>query len=66
MDPAQWDILRVIAVTCVSAFILYLFKRQIKKVISDLVIGSDTAEYQDLSVTELRDRIESRMDEVLK
>ncbi len=66
MDSAQWDIIRVVAVTAASMVILWIFKRQIRKVVSDLVIGSDTAEYQDLEITEIRDRIESRMDEVLK
>ena len=66
MDSTQIDLLRIVVVTCVSALILWLFKRQIRKVVTDLVVGSDSAEYQDLSVSEIKDRIESRMDEVLK
>ena len=62
----DWDILRVVLVTCASAIVLFIFKRQIKKVVTDLVVGSDTNEYQDLSVTDIRDRIEDRLDKVLK
>lgn len=62
----EWDLLRIVAVTCASAITLFIFKRQIKKVVTDLVVGSDTKEYQDLSVTEVRDRIEERLDRVLK
>lgn len=66
MDSATYDILRVVLVTAISMILLWVFKRQIRKVVTDLVVGSDTAEYQDTSISDLRDRIESRMDEVLK
>ena len=66
MDSTVYDLLRVIIVTAVSMLLLWIFKRQIRKVVTDLVVGSDTAEYQDVTVTDLRDRIESRMDEVLR
>lgn len=66
MDSTAYDIFRVIIVTAVSMLLLWIFKRQIRKVVTDLVVGSDTAEYQDVTVTDLRDRIESRMDEVLR
>lgn len=66
MDASDLSLYRVLIVTIVSMVTLLLFKRGIKKIISDLVIGSDTSEYQELSISEMRDRIESRMDEVLK
>lgn len=66
MNTLDFDFYRIIVVTIISMVTLFLFKRQIKKVITDLVIGSDTSEYQDISVPEVRDRIESRMDEVLR
>ena len=66
MDTSDLNFYRIIIVTVISAVTLFLFKRKIKKVITDLVIGSDTSEYQDITVSEMRDRIESRMDEVLK
>ncbi len=66
MDIATVDLIRVVVVTCVSMIILWVFKRQIRKVVTDLVTGSDTAEYQDLEISDLRDRIEERMDEVLR
>ena len=66
MDASDLGLYRVLIVTIVSMVTLLLFKRRIKKIISDLVIGSDTSEYQELSISEMRDRIESRMDEVLK
>lgn len=63
---AEWDVLRILIVTCASLVALYIFKRQIKKVVTDLVVGSDTQEYQDQSITDIRDRIEERLDKVLK
>ena len=66
MDASDLGLYRVLIVTIISMVTLLLFKRRIKKIISDLVIGSDTSEYQELSISEMRDRIESRMDEVLK
>ena len=66
MDTPNLNFYRIIIVTAISAVTLFLFKRKIKKVITDLIIGSDTSEYQDITVPEMRDRIESRMDEVLK
>ena len=66
MDTSDLNFYRIIIVTVISAVTLFLFKRRIKKIITDLVIGSDTSEYQDVSVPEMRDRIEQRMDEVLK
>lgn len=66
MDTSDLNFYRIIIVTIISMVTLFLFKRRIKKIITDLVIGSDTSEYQDVSVPEMRDRIESRMDEVLR
>ena len=66
MDTSDINLYRIIIVTIISMVTLFLFKRKIKKIITDLVIGSDTSEYQDVTVPEMRDRIESRMDEVLK
>ena len=66
MDTSDLNFYRIIIATVISAVTLFLFKRRIKKVITDLVIGSDTSEYQDVSVPEMRDRIEQRMDEVLR
>lgn len=66
MDTSDLNFYRIVIVTIASMVTLFLFKRRIKKIITDLVIGSDTSEYQDVTVPEMRDRIESRMDEVLK
>ena len=66
MDTSDINLYRIIIVTVISMVTLFLFKRRIKKVITDLVIGNDTSEYQDVTVPEMRDRIESRMDEVLR
>ncbi len=66
MDTSELNLYRIIIVTIISMVTLFLFKRKIKKVVTDLVIGSDTSEYQDVSVPEMRDRIEQRMDEVLR
>ena len=66
MDTSDLNFYRIIIVTIISMVTLFLFKRRIKKIITDLVIGSDTSEYQDVTVPEMRDRIEGRMDEVLR
>lgn len=66
MDLSDLDTLRIIVIPIISMVALFLFKRRIMKVVTDLVIGSDTSDYQEVSVPELRDRIEGRMDEVLK
>lgn len=66
MDTSDLNFYRIIIVTLISMVTLFLFKRRIKKIITDLVIGSDTSEYQDVTVSEMRDRIEQRMDEVLR
>lgn len=66
MDTSDLNFYRIIIVTLISMVTLFLFKRRIKKIITDLVIGSDTSEYQDVIVPEMRDRIEQRMDEVLR
>ena len=66
MDTSELNLYRIIIVTIISMVTLFLFKRKIKKVVTDLVIGSDTSEYQDVSVPEMRDRIERRMNEVLR
>ena len=66
MGSLDLDLYRVIIVTMVSMVTLFLFKRKIKKILTDLVIGSDTSEYQDVTVPEMRDKIEARMDEVLR
>lgn len=66
MDTFELNLYRIIIVTIISMVTLFLFKRKIKKVVTDLVIGSDTSEYQDITVPEMRDRIEARMDEVLR
>ena len=66
MDAFELNLYRIIIVTIISMVTLFLFKRKIKKVVTDLVIGSDTSEYQDVTVPEMRDRIEQRMDEVLR
>lgn len=66
MDTSDLNFYRIVIITIASMVTLFLFKRRIKKIITDLVIGSETSEYQDVTVPEMRDRIESRMDEVLK
>lgn len=66
MDGSDLNFYRIVAVSVISMVTLFLFKRRIKKIIADLVIGSDTSEYQDVTVSEIRDRIEGCMDEVLK
>ena len=50
----------------VSAIVLFIFKRRIIKVVSDIIVGGDTTDYVGKSVAEISNRIRERMDEVLR
>ena len=54
------------AIVIFSAIFLFVFKRSIIKVVSDIIVGGDTTDYVGKSVAEVSDRVRERMDEVLR
>ena len=54
-----------ITITVVSLVSLYLFRRRIQKIISDILIGGDSNRYNGKTVSEIMDQVESRLDEVI-
>ena len=55
-----------IAGVVLSAILLYRFRRDIVKVVTDIIVGGDTKEYVGKDVAEIKKRIEERMDGVLR
>ena len=64
-DNTMWLLIKI-GITAGSLILLWLFKRKIMKVISDIITGNDTEVYQGKTVIEIRDGIEATMDEVLQ
>lgn len=54
-----------IAITVVSIVSLYLFRRQIQKVVADLIVGGDTARYNGKSVSDIMKDVDARLSEVI-
>ena len=55
-----------IAITVVSVISLYLFRRRIIKIVSDIIVGGDTTRYNGKQVSEIMEDVESRLDEVIR
>jgi len=55
-----------ITVTVVSLISLYLFRRQITKVVTDIMTGQDTSKYERSTPSDIIDGIDRRLEEVLK
>lgn len=55
-----------VAITVISIVSLYLFRRQIQKVVSDIIVGGDTARYNGKSVSDIMKDVETRLDEVIE
>ena len=55
-----------IGAVVVSGIVLYIFRRDIIKIVTDIVVGGDTKEYVGKDLNEIKLRTESRIDEVLK
>ena len=49
-----------------STILLYRFRRDILKIVTDIVVGGDTKEYVGRDMNEIRERLDSRIEEVLK
>lgn len=49
-----------------STILLYRFRRDILKIVTDIVVGGDTREYVGKDLNEIKGRVDSRIEEVLK
>ena len=54
-----------ISIALLSLVLLYRFKGEIVKVITDIIVGGDTKEYVGTDFSEIKERIKRRMEEVL-
>ena len=66
MDSETIYLILKIAAIGISGLVLYRFRRDIIKVVTDIIVGGDTKEYVGKDVVEIRERIEERMDGVLR
>ncbi len=55
-----------ITVTIASLLSLYLFRRQITKVVTDIMTGQDTSKYDGSTPSEILDSVDRRLEEVLR
>lgn len=65
MELSWIDMLKI-GITIVSCISLWYFRRQIVKVITDLVIGQDSKKYDGRSVSEILQDVDATLDEVLR
>ena len=54
-----------ILIAVASIISIYYFRRQISKLIADLITGSDTMKYQGKTVSEIVDEVDKRLKEVI-
>ena len=55
-----------IGVALFSMVTLYIFRRDILKIITDITVGGDTKEYVGKDISEIKERLNDRINEVLK
>ena len=60
-----WLIFKIVA-TAGSFLFLFIYKKKIKKMATDLIVGGDTGPYEGRSFIEIRKDMEDKMDEVLR
>ncbi|MFA6710863.1 MAG: hypothetical protein WCR83_06040 [Candidatus Methanomethylophilaceae archaeon] len=65
IDITTADIIKTAAVI-ISAIILILFKKQIKKIVSDMLIGGDSVKYREKTKEEILGDVNNRINEVLR
>ncbi len=66
MDLETIYLIVKIGAVAISGIVLYIFRRDIIKVVTDIAVGGDTKEYVGKDLNEIKQRTESRIDEVLK
>ena len=58
------DVIKII-ITGASVLFLYLFRRKIAKIVTDVMIGGDSSKYDGKSVSDILDDINVRLGEVV-
>ena len=58
------DVIKII-ITGASVLFLYLFRRKIVKIVTDVMVGGDSAKYDGKSVSDILDDINVRLGEVV-
>ncbi|WP_400234357.1 hypothetical protein [Methanomethylophilus alvi] len=58
------DVIKII-ITGASVLFLYLFRRKIVKIVTDVMIGGDSSKYDGKSVSDILDDINVRLGEVV-
>ena len=65
MDISTVDLIKI-AITVVSVISLWYFRRQIVKVITDLLVGGDSSKYDGKQVSEIMEDIDNKLGEMLR
>lgn len=55
-----------IAAAVVSVVVIYLFRKKITDVVSDLIVGGDAQRYKGEASSDIIQRVENRLNEVLR
>lgn len=58
------DVIKII-ITGASVLFLYLFRRKIVKIVTDVMVGGDSSKYDGKSVSDILDDINVRLGEVV-
>ena len=64
-ENTTWLIIKIIA-TVGSVLLLLIFKKQLVRMITNVVVGGDSESYEGKTYTEVREEIEKKMDRVLE
>lgn len=65
MDSQLIDIIKIL-ITVVSLISLYLFRRQITKVVTDVMTGQDSSRYDGKTPSDIMEDIDRRLEEVIR
>ena len=64
-ENTMWLIVKIGA-TVISFVLLFIFKNQLIRMVTNVVVGSETEGYEGRTFTEVRDSVEKKMDKVLE
>lgn len=66
MDDNTFWLLVKIGITIASLVFLWIFKKHIMRLVTDLIVGGDTKVYEDKTYDQIRSDMERKLDEVLR
>ena len=64
-ENTMWLIVKI-GVTVGSFVLLFIFKNQLIRMVSNVIVGSETEEYEGKTFAEVRENVEKKMDRVLE